>query len=789
MFCSLRAAARLCPWDSPLRSGPTDLNRIVRACLSTSNPRDAAFAAMLLMVLVTGCDSRPSPPASSPAPASVPAGQASTAPAAANAWGGSESCKRCHEEAYAEWKTSHHANAQRDLVPDLDHPAFSPRREIRHGSQISYADLRDGRPVLTTTSADGKPFDFEPTGVIGVAPLWQYLIPAPGGRLQATELAFDPARKEWFNVYGDEDRQHWEWGHWSQRGMNWNDMCAVCHTTKYEKNYNPTDDSYASAYLEKGVGCEQCHGPMQAHNDWQDQHPDQEGDPTIPEFDRDRYLETCAGCHARRGTLTGKFVPGDRFLDHYEPVVPDLSDIFYPDGQIREEDFEYVPFSLSLMYQWGVRCTDCHYYHGGKVASTENNLCLRCHEKGIATKRPIDQAEHSRHPADKAGFKCVDCHMPQTVYMARHWRRDHGMTIPDPQLTKDHGIPNACSRCHEKEGIDWNINYVREWYGDRMDRPTQRRARLHARLKAGDLSAAPDLLVMLGEEQNPNWRAATLKFLEAVVNSPDDNLHRRQVLTEFIDRLGDESPLVQSVAIDTLEPLGEAVLPLLAPMLDSPHRLVRIKAAWAMRRQLDLSSPAGRELTAFLACRSDQPMGAYQQGRLLVDRQRPEQALSWFERALKWDSRLVPARHEYATALQGLGRSFEAVNVLHEGARIEPNNPYYSYWLGLLYSEMGQDVPARDSLRAAVARDASQARFWYNLALAELKAGDAQAAMDGIARAEQLAPRDPSYPYARATIHARFNQSDRAREALNRCLELDPRYAPALEMLQAMADR
>ncbi|NLE60779.1 MAG: ammonia-forming cytochrome c nitrite reductase subunit c552 [Planctomycetes bacterium] len=749
--------------------------------------RRASFILLLLSCLVLACDSRPSPPAS--APAGAPASQPASAPAAASAWGGSESCKRCHEEAYAEWKTSHHANALRDIVPELDHQAFSPRREIRHVTQTSHADMQDGRLVLTTMGPDGNQQDFEPVGVIGVDPLWQYLIQFPGDRLQATELAFDPAKKEWFNVYGDEDRQHWEWGHWTQRGMNWNDMCAVCHTTKFQKGYRASDDGYSSTYLEKGVGCEQCHGPMQAHNDWQDQHPDQPGDPTIPEFDRDRYIETCAGCHARRGTLTGNFVPGDQFLDHYDPVIPDLTDIFYPDGQVREEDFEYVPFSLSLMYAWGVRCTDCHYYHGGKVATTENKLCLRCHQNGIATKRPIDEVEHSRHPSDKPGFKCIDCHMPQTVYMARHWRRDHGMTIPDPMLTKEHGIPNACSRCHEKEGLDWNIKYVQEWYGQRMDRPTQTRARLQARLKAGDLSAAPDLLAMLREEKNPNWRAVNVKFLDAVLQSAEQSPMQQAVAIEFLGRLQDESPLVQATAIDALEPLGQSVSGLLAPMLASPSRLVRIKAAWALRRQIDLTSPPGRELTAFLENRWDQPMGAYQQARLLLDTGRSAQAVPWLERALKWDSRLAPARHEYATLLHQQGRSFDAVGVLHDGTRIEPNNAYYPYWLGLLYSEMGEDVAARDSLRAAVQRDASQARFWYNLSLAESKTGGTKEALDAIARAEQLSPRDPFYPYTRATIQMESGQSDLARQALNRCLEIDPQYRQALEMLQTMANR
>ncbi len=62
--------------------------------------------------------------------------------------------------------------------------------------------------------------------MLGRAPSQQLLLPAPGGRWQPHELAYDPARKEIFNVFGEEGRQPGEWGHWTGRGMNWNSMCA-----------------------------------------------------------------------------------------------------------------------------------------------------------------------------------------------------------------------------------------------------------------------------------------------------------------------------------------------------------------------------------------------------------------------------------------------------------------------------------------------------------------------------------------------------------------------------------
>ena len=69
---------------------------------------------------------------------------------------------------------------------------------------------------------------------------------------------------------------------------------------------------------------------------------------------------------------------------------------------------------------------------------------MRCHIGGYPKAPVIDPAEH-KHQCDS---DCIGCHMPVTVYMQRHPRRDHGFTIPDPLLTKELNIPNACNRCH-----------------------------------------------------------------------------------------------------------------------------------------------------------------------------------------------------------------------------------------------------------------------------------------------------------------------------------------------------
>ena len=53
--------------------------------------------------------------------------------------------------------------------------------------------------------------------------------------------------------------------------------------------------------------------------------------------------------------------------------------VFYPDGQILDEDYEVHSFEQSKMYEKGVKCNDCHDVHRAKRYSEGNELCMKCH--------------------------------------------------------------------------------------------------------------------------------------------------------------------------------------------------------------------------------------------------------------------------------------------------------------------------------------------------------------------------------------------------------------------------
>jgi tetratricopeptide (TPR) repeat protein len=693
----------------------------------------------------------------------------------------SESCRECHADEFKLWKDSHHALAERNVNPSLDSTFFKDE-PIHHGSQ------------MTRFKATGNAFEICPDGqaqnclsiarVIGTDPLRQFLVPTTNGRLQVTELAIDPKKGDWFDVFGNDDRKPGEWGHWTGRGMNWNSMCAACHNTALRKNYETTTDAYNTTMAEAAVGCEVCHGAMRTHVTWQREHRDHPApEPYAKSVKGNVMVDTCGTCHARRGELTDKFQPGDQFLDHYVPTIPDDTDIYYADGQIRDEDYEYVSFLGSRMHNGGVVCMDCHEPHSGKTRLPGNELCLKCHGQPIAPAPKIDPVAHSFHTAGKSGSFCIDCHMSQTTYMQRHPRHDHGFTVPDPLLTVDAGIPNACNKCHQDHTAQWALDATQKWYGKRMERFTRERARSVVAARRGDTNAPALLLHTLAKETNSLWRASEITLLSRWITEPD-------VRKKILENATAHDPLPRIMTARALAPLAsrhdsEAVR-VLEILARDKVRAVRVEAAQSLRTLLDTNSVAASDYFAFLKQNADQPSGAMQMGGFYFERGDIASSLNWFRRAVDWDTNSAPLRHELAVALNANGQNQEALEQLRAASRLAPNEAEYHYKIGLALAESGDLKGATAELEQTVAKDPQLADGWYNLGLAYSQANRLDDAIKSLTRAEEINAAEARYPYARATILARLSRNAEAKEAALHVLSLDAKFQAAVELLQTL---
>lgn len=700
------------------------------------------------------------------------------------AYAGSASCKECHAAAYAAWLGSHHGRAERPMDAMLDNAAFAPERRFVTGTQETRVFMKDGRYWLEAPAASGRQA-FEMGRALGVSPLVQFLTDVGGGRWQCTEHAWDPAKREWFDVYGDEDRKPGEWGHWQGRGMTWNTMCGMCHNTAYDKGYDAATDTFDTRMLEHGVGCESCHGPMKAHVDWQGAAPGRAGDPT-PGLRRpwQQWLATCASCHARRGELDGRFMPGGDFEDHYLLTIAGEAEFFWPDGQIRDEDYEVAPFLGSRMHAKGVRCIDCHDAHTYKVATLENALCQRCHGVPASGAIQIDPVAHIPHPAGP-GANCVDCHMPQTVYMARHWRRDHGFTCPDPLLTREFGIPNACSKCHADKGLDWNIEWSEKWYGAKLaKRPSRERSRLLAQGCSGDASALPGLSRLAADPQTaPIWRAVVAAV---AARFPGNSLAREIALKAARD----PDPLVRSKAVRALESFAQggdvAARAALVALLEDSHRAPRVEAALALPQVVREGSRAWNDVQAYLKYNADMPTGRALAGQMALARGDAAGSIREFRMGVRIDPGSAELRQGLAVAFSAAGDSAGSLRTMREAVALAPRDAGVRFRLALALNEAGSGVEAEKELAEAVALDPAFDRAWANLAFLRDRLGRNEEALSAYLKAEALDRASVRIPHGRAYLLIRMGRIDQAESALREALRRDPAHAPSRQLLDTI---
>ena len=691
-------------------------------------------------------------------------------------------CEECHQEVYDRWVESDHFHAN-DLFRKSEwEKVFNGYRVYVKSGRVSEFLVKKGEPTIRTIGLDGVSHDFHPEMTLAYSPMVQFLVPFPGGRWQVTDHAWDMQKQEWFSVFDfeDDNRRPEEWGHWTQRGMNWNAQCGICHTTHFSKNYRIESDSYQSEWKEQGIACLQCHGAMPKHL----------ANPDAPISDDEQvsseaYYQSCYSCHSRREDITGDFRIGDRFEDHHRIQLPVSERYYFPDGQNKDEVFVYGSFLQSRMYQKGVRCMDCHDPHSMKVIlPIENNqLCMVCHTApGARGAIPVDPVLHGHHEVGSEGNRCVECHMPERIYMARDPRRDHGFHTPDPFLSQEIGVPNACINCHAEEGETWVMDAYEDWYGESEKRKTARKqARITNQAYSGDPDSVDDLLELLDESDMDIWRAAYAQMAMDLRPTPE-------VFARVLPYLEDDSYLVRSAILQTLTnyPGYES---LIRPLLNDPARVVRVDAAWYLRNEMDPDSKVWKELMHYMRYTADQPGGALRWSEFEAGRGNTAAAEEWIDKVIEWDRTSVDAMLAKGFLLNRLGKPKEAILAFGKVFERDPQNPLPLYYQALIMAEQGDSDLAFETLHRVISIDPEMDRAWYNLGLLYNETGDVDSALSYLDQAISLNPEQPDYLYAKATILLRLNRADELEKTVESLILQFPNYAPGLQLRQLLINR
>jgi ssDNA-binding Zn-finger/Zn-ribbon topoisomerase 1 len=726
---------------------------------------------------------------------------------------GTAECKSCHRHEDAQWQGSHHQLAMQPATDATVLGDFKNANLVNNGVTSTFS--RSGAKfMMRTDGPDGKLHDYEINYTFGVYPLQQYLIAMPGGRLQALGIAWDSRPHErggqrWFFLHPGEKVPHQDPRHWTAIDQTWNYQCADCHSTNLRKNYDLKTRTYATTYKEMNVACEACHGPGSNHSAWAKKQGDwkrfdQDHGLTIALNERagatwsidaatgnprrsvprtsEREIQMCARCHSRRGEIHEDYVHGQPIGDDYRVALLD-EDLYFPDGQIKGEDYEYGSFIQSKMFHEGVTCSDCHEPHSLKLRAEGNNVCLQCH---YAPK--YDSTKHHFHQMGTAAARCVECHMPARTYMVVDARRDHSIRIPRPDLSVKLGTPNACTNCHSNRPAQWAADSVYKWYGQ-APKGFQRFAEtLHAgSIGAPGAEQSLDALIM-DRVQPAIARATALASLAAFAPSPDSAAVRIGVM--------DKSALVRrgsTRALTNSDPRASAVT--LAPLLHDPVRVVRLEAAELLEGAPPdvLPSGVGPELEAAIAeyiasqeLNADRPESHMNLGLLDEKERHFDEAEGEFKVALSLDPTFAPAAVDLADLYREENRDQDGERVLKGAIDRSPNDASLQHALGLLMIRQKRGAPALGYLGAAARLAPDNARYDYVYAVALNDLGEMNAAI------ETLEGIVSAHPYDRDSLSALVSfleQSGKATEALNyaqRLEELEPANSQVAQTVKTL---
>ncbi len=415
---------------------------------------------------------------------------------------GSETCRECHDDRHDSWHRTYHRTMTQEAS------ATTVRGRFDGHPLTSF-----GGVVIPRSTGDGYAFEYRDPAT-GTEQATLAVHRTVGSHRYQQYLTRDSTSQTYYRLHYLWHIEDQRWVHMNAAFLGddaqnfdaqittWNANCVFCHNTGPQPRVSNLDDLRARArageqfdvrqemrfdtsVAELGIGCEACHGPGGEHLRRMEHFElrwlagwfaGRDRSIVNPErLSAARSNDVCGACHAGR-TLPDlaaldrwlrdgpSYRPGDDLAEHLKILsretpspsahAPDLfRNRFWGDGSVRLSAYEYQglqasPCASSEEYT----CIGCHSMHGGDPAgmlpeaNRGDTPCLRCHQEFRSR-----IAEHSGHPAESTGARCMNCHMPRAVYGVMTIHRTHQVSIPDVAADLAAGKPNACLNCHAEQ--------------------------------------------------------------------------------------------------------------------------------------------------------------------------------------------------------------------------------------------------------------------------------------------------------------------------------------------------
>lgn len=427
---------------------------------------------------------------------------------AVKSYAGSGTCRECHENPYSSWHRSFHRSMTQYPVEGAVQADFNnvvltndATRFVLHRKDKEYWVRLE--PEKPGTLAEPTPDPEEiPIGLVsGSHHMQVFWIPlGMGNAMRGFPFTWLIPEKRWV-PRGMTFVRPPEMAHQAE---TWNHVCARCHATATQPNYDRATKTWQTRAVDLGIACEACHGPGEEHlrrmREWKAQGRKVEAGDALAIVNPEklspvRMSQVCGFCHSMKWLDRKEgwperpfsFRPGDNLEDTTPMIRPRevdrqpwlkavleknpeiLRDFFWPDGMMRVSGREYNGLIDSPCYKGGqFSCVSCHSMHDSEPddqlahKKSGDGACRACH----ANYREADAvAAHTHHRPGSTGSMCYNCHMPHTTYGVLSAIRAHQITRPRVADELATGRPNACNLCHLDRSLGWTAEALDRWYG------------------------------------------------------------------------------------------------------------------------------------------------------------------------------------------------------------------------------------------------------------------------------------------------------------------------------------
>lgn len=678
---------------------------------------------------------------------------------------GSEKCQQCHKKEFELYRSSDHFHAMDSVSPASVKGNFNNSIFVYFGD-TSFFYQRDGKYFIKTKDSTGNKKEFLISYTFGWKPLQQYLVRFNDGRIQSLPFCWDTRPKEkggqrWFHLYNNENILPSDELFWMGYNQNWNYMCADCHTTNFQKNFNITENSFHSTWSESRVSCESCHGPASGHIEWTANKNEKENykgflislaaknmqwkmnasnTTRVPEevISSDTLIATCSRCHARATRFTDMYQHGASFLQSHLPENVN-TDNYYIDGQIKAEDYEYGSFLQSKMHAKGITCINCHEPHSMQLKAEGNKVCSSCH-----TPEKFDVAAHTHHKDNSTGTQCVNCHMPVTTYMVVDDRRDHSIRIPRPDLSVASGAPNACNKCHADKSLNWAVQNFTAWYSQTLPKE-KTYGELIQNISKFNTESESSLYTLLTSGQYPAIIKAAAIDRYTVFSSG-------RIIDQVLNLSGSSDPLLRLNALRAINNLPpERIIPLAGPLLSDPIKAIRNEAVYVLApfaAQLNTDTRAVfestlKEYVAVQESLSHRPEGFLNKGNILAQTGKQKEAEQVYLQGINLFPKFIALYANLADLYRAENNESASKVYLDKALHIQPSNADLHYSLGLWYIRKKEISLGMAELKKAASLNPAGASIIYGYAVSLYstgKAGEAIAVLENYLNKNQKDP-------------------------------------------------